>query len=180
MHFIGGSRNLSVGQVPRNHDAILPLLAPMKFKLRFYINGEPRVTAKSFESSTQGFYVGKHRQVEKSTANWQGLLDDLCLFNIALDNAQLRAVMNGQGILNNKIELKEKKYKVYPVSSNREINIAGFDNIHKLSILSPEGKVMKEIYNSAIIPVNDLATGFYFLTIETSDNERFTDKITIL
>ena len=181
--FIGGSRNLSVGQVPRNqwtHIAIVGTHA--NSKLRFYINGEldTEVTAKSFESSTQGFYVGKHRQVEKSTANWQGLLDDLCLFNIALDNAQLRAVMNGQGILNNKTELKEKKYKVYPVPSNREINIAGFDNIHKLSILSPEGKVMKEIYNSAIIPVNDLATGFYFLTIETSDNERFTDKVTIL
>lgn len=182
--FIGGSRNVSIGQIPRNqwtHIAIVGTHADSK--LRFYINGEldTEVSAKPFESSTQGFYVGKHRQntVDKSVANWQGLLDDLYLFNMALDNTQLRAIMNGQDILNNKTAPKEKKYRVYPVPSNREINIAGFDNIQKLSILSPAGKVMKEIYNSAIIPVTDLATGFYFLRIETSDNERYTNKVVI-
>lgn len=112
-------------------------------------------------------------------ANWQGLLDDLYLFNMALDNTQVNAIMNGIDIFNNITEQKERNYKVYPVPSNTEINIAGFDNIHKLSILSSAGKVMKEIYNSAIIPVTDLATGFYFLKIETSDNERFTNKIAI-
>ena len=182
--FIGGSRNLSNGNIPRNqwtHIAIVGTHADSK--LRFYINGKPdnEVTAQPFETSTQGFYVGKHKAntTDKNSANWQGLLDDLYLFNIALNQQQLNDIMNGFALPNHYVKASSASFNVFPVPASNQITVSGLEGLLKLSLLSLDQKVLKEEVANQSISVSSLPVGLYFLQIETEKNDRFVRKIIV-
>lgn len=98
--FVGGGASQSTGVIPRNvwtHIAIVG--THENSTLQFYINGEKdsEVITDAFETSTHGFFLGKHRANGKADATWVGLIDELYLFNTALTEEQIAELMGTEG-----------------------------------------------------------------------------------
>lgn len=182
--FIGGGRSVSKSVVPRNQWTHIAIVGTHNdSKLKFYINGnlDNEVTANPFETSTQGFYVGKHKAntADKNTANWQGLLDELYLFNIALDQTQLANIMNNRTHTNGIPKTQNTSIKIYPNPADKEIFITGVHDITKLALVSLNGKINKTVENTSKLSVLDVVPGCYLLHITSLNSELCIRKLVI-
>ena len=165
--FMGGNLNKSVGYVPRNEWTHIAITGSHENStLKFYINGKLDNTAVSsaFESSTQGYFLGKHRadSEAKNVANWVGLIDDLYMFNYALSIDELQKVMKNENTTSSEKNYAQK-ISVFP-NPFSEFITTNNPNCTKMELYSLSGKKIKEV-SSNKMNASSLGFGIYCLKV---------------
>ena len=180
--FIGGALSTSTGNINRNEWTHLAIVATRaNNNLKFYINGDldSEATARNFESSTHGFFLGQHKS--GNTKNWVGLIDELYLCNIALNKAQVNQLMNNEElkIVNQPEITSEADFMVYPNPAKDYVHISSKEIPQQLTLFNLEGKMIISTQNSNRINTSDLQDGMYFLHCRFSNGNTNILKVII-
>lgn len=107
------------------------------------------------------------------SATWfNGFLDDVRLYNFALDTTQVKELYNSYfGSTGIKPESENAAFRVFPNPANHSLNME-FDNNHigaELEVFSITGQLVDKILITGIQMKKDISqyqTGFYFLKIK--------------
>lgn len=176
--FIGGGVSSSASKVPRNEWKHIAIVANHETaNLKFYIDGvfDNEVTANAFEPSTHGFYLGQHRT--GIAKNWQGLIDELYLFNMALSDEQVMQVKNNQQITRSENLVVKNSLRVYPNPAKDIIHIVSEEIPEKVSLYNIDGTLVLQESNALHINTTNLHGGYYLLQVSLSNGSVNTLKV---
>ncbi|MEW5676042.1 choice-of-anchor J domain-containing protein [Flavobacterium enshiense] len=85
--------------------------------------------------------------------------------------------INISGTLSNETFGNQNIIKVYPNPVKDKLQITAQEEIENLQLISITGTVIKQVQNTTVLDMNELASGVYFLKITTKDNTVSTRKI---
>ncbi|MGB1102282.1 MAG: LamG-like jellyroll fold domain-containing protein [Crocinitomicaceae bacterium] len=105
--------------------------------------------------------------VTSVTSGFTGKLDDICIYNRALNSNEITSIYNG---LSASIEPESiPSYSVYPNPTTDFLNISG-DNVESVKIFDLNGRLILSDTFTSKVDVSNLSNGMYQLLI--NDNQR--------
>ena len=81
------------------------------------------------------------------------------------------------GTLSNESFENKKTIKVYPNPVKDKVEVTALEEIESLQLISITGINIKQIQNTTVMDMSELASGVYFLKITTKDNAISVKKI---
>ena len=151
--------------------------------LKLYINGvkDKEVVARPFEASTRGYYLGKHVAENKPDANWVGLIDELYLLNVALDEDQIKKVMNNEALFTaiDNAKYADNTMLFYPNPTNGLLSTKNNSTGKELLIYNLSGQVLLKALNVKQLDLTDFKAGLYLLKYTTEQSKLITEKLII-
>lgn len=85
--------------------------------------------------------------------------------------------VNITGTLNTASFENENTIQVYPNPVKDLVTVTLKDGIESLQLISITGNIIKKVQNTTVMDMTELASGIYFLKIETRNNATITKKI---
>ncbi len=145
-----------------------------------YLDGKLFAKGKSnistIKSSDINMFIGSHLAAIVNYWSWDGKIDDVCMWNRALDSNEVKSIYSGTNSsanLNN--DYSESRIKYFPNPVNDILNIQGVHTISNYQITNAIGQTVMLGKLTEKIDVSALNSGMYLLITETG-TLRFTKE----
>ena len=141
--------------------------------INLYINGVLHYTQMvgyNFISiNNENLYLGSHRPLWTTGWTWNGKLDDIGIWNRALDSCEVKdlyfaSLGNCSGVGINEVS-QSNLFTVYPNPTNSAITINTKANYTSIQIVNMFGQVVFTKEKSASLNVSSLPSGIYFIQL---------------
>jgi len=138
---------------------------------RTYINGEVYdVTYYQGKISNyeQDLFIGRFGNIDQYTP---GVIDDIRIYNRALENHEILELYE-ENISGIELDKEKAEVVVYPVPTDRFLNIKSDLNLKNIKLIDINGKTMMEFSNNPkSIDLKDIPDGLYVLLFYTDESE---------
>lgn len=136
-----------------------------------YINGEVNNVVfyqGQITNYGQNLFIAKYGNIDQYTP---GVIDDIRIYNRALESSSVKALYE-ENILSVNLNGEKAEIVVYPVPTNRFLNIKSELNLDKIKLVDISGKTMMEFSNNTKhIDLKDIPGGLYVLLFYADDSK---------
>ncbi len=130
-----------------------------------YINGEWLGQC----VSSRGVIGFNLEDVKFGSTTFKGNLDDIMMFDVVLDSAQIDSIYNlGNPVSRQEINNEQESIIIYPNPTTGIVNISG-NNIEKIELMNLQGKIEDCIITENKIDLFAQSNGVYFIRVTTKE-----------
>lgn len=138
-----------------------------------------------YTSNGRPLYIGGYTDWSKGLLSWSGYIDDIRIYDRALDGAEVSALYTGSNTICSTAgvaSLSESGLKIFKSEENEiQINVGDMSINGNIRIVNILGQVLLEkniqamAYYTRMVNISGLSAGMYMVVL-TSDNQQYTTK----